>query len=289
MKFEIRNNPVLTGEVAVSRLLAQIDGGKNHHISSVKTGIPCLIMNKKICNANGIPFESENLQAKFRWISNRLDLCKIIGIGRIVHRNDKTLEDIAKYIGLSFDGYYKRFGALLDIELEDIVFNSSVETSYAHRLKIIEGFINSYENTKNMVSIQAALDAKDASTADVMEFILKNDKMGYGTFIKYNGKEYGIPKEYLVGRNLSLFEIINGRVKRYRASTKKEKYSQNKEIELLESVIVDFNGKEITIDMNGLSRNSSIIMLKSLREGRLTNMLYRATIIDGIPTNPKPI
>lgn len=292
MKFEIKNSPVLTGDAIITRLISRIDAGEPYHLSSVKPGIPCLILNRRICDINGVPFDNTDLQNKFDWISTRFHNCKFIGVGRIVYKEGYSTAEIARRVGITYDGHYKKYGVLVSIELEDIVSKAGVFITYEHRLKIIEGYTNAADNIKDMLTVQKQMPSSDKTKEGIRRFILENHKNGYLTLVKYSGitpyTEDGSIESYYINPS----EVFSGDIIGMVSSKKKPISASEKrlnDIESLDFVTVMFNKRKIQIPMIGIPITTNLILLNAIKEKKIKKLLYSAIVTDGVLSNIKPI
>ncbi len=144
MKFELMNLPVLTGLSSIE----QYNPKTPINVASVRFGMPCLIINKKVCNLNGIPFGNEEFQEDFRKLSERVYDCAIVAVGRIVDETNiytnltrYTLNTVHKVTYNS--KYYSANRDNIAIELDDVHFNHSETIAFKTRFGMLTNMVKS--------------------------------------------------------------------------------------------------------------------------------------------------
>ena len=84
MKFEKTLIPVFAGVDKVKQMIEATNVDETFYISAVRPGIKCLIVNGNVCDENGMPFQNERIQERFKWFCTRLQKSNFIGIGKVV-------------------------------------------------------------------------------------------------------------------------------------------------------------------------------------------------------------
>lgn len=159
MSFKLMKLPVLTGLSSIE----QYKPKEKISISSIRLGVPCLIMNRKVCNLNGIPFSNSEFQDDFKELSNRIYDCDSIAIGTIVDvsapYSSKGLYsfDLAQKVTYNSKRYTITKDSIV-IELYDLEFNKAKHVQLRSRFALLANII------KNI-----SLIVKRVELADTME------------------------------------------------------------------------------------------------------------------------
>lgn len=179
MSFKLMKLPVLTGISSVE----QYNPKTPIEIFSVRFGMPCLIINKQICDLNGNPFTNEEFQSDFKKLAIRMDDCAVIGIGVIF---DKT-NIYSKFNRYSLNSVHKvtynsRHYTInkdnICIEMHDIQFLHTKTIAFNTRLGLLSNIVKSMSSSGVNVELPINVKMETFDKAKFNEFIKNSACVG---------------------------------------------------------------------------------------------------------------
>jgi hypothetical protein len=175
MKFERMKLPVLTGMSAIEKYAPKT----TIHLSSVRMGIQCLILNGYVCDITGMPFKNNEFQEDFKDFSERVNNCKSIVFGRIVDTSipfkNYSIYELSSLQRLTYDSsVYSRKKESIKIEVEDIYCFTATGLKFRERHLFLSNIILSIKatNKKTNTEIQPYIILADYKKSDVDAFVL---------------------------------------------------------------------------------------------------------------------
>lgn len=293
MKFIKNVVPVFTGIENIKGILNNIHNMSKQHIASVKTGIPCLVVNGEICDESGVPIQNSELQSKFDWFSERVQKCKAVAVCTIYADDDvKTFKNtynhsIYKYVYGA--DYFKRMSGSLKLELLDIIPNNAPLLSYRYRMEMAKSISRRSDNDNSTITMPEWIGSYEKSNEEIINFIISSSKLGNLVMIsdiesKFN-YEYSsdlIPKRIKV----DAFEIISAKIKTIRSGLVKNDSISKDPIRVCDFVRVELMGKPLSISMLNTKPFASNRFLNAFESGMIDKIKFRCIIEDGIPSHP---
>lgn len=285
MNFKKMNPPVQTGINTIDMLPKNTE----FHISEVKPGIPCILMNGKVCNLNGIAYKNEDFQETFAPICERIFDCKCIAFGKII--------DIDMIPGIDDDMDFDFESALTrnqmpasrmpdcKIELEDIFISLSKDTIFKHRQQMLAGMVTGTKITSPDTPIytQKKMIANSSASKEIIDFALAAAKN------KATIAFYPADGKYIEGADklsscqcfyIDPFEVFEEDVKSFK-ERESTAYPDNEKAVILDKVIIEYNSTEIELSYTNKKKSSNKLLLEFIKKDIIKKVLFRGVEIDG--------
>lgn len=285
MNFKKMNPPVQSGINTIDMLPKNTE----FHISEVKPGIPCILMNGKVCNLNGIAYKNEDFQETFAPLTDRLLDCKCIAFGKIVDKD--VLIGVDDELDFDFETKLARTTVSAanmpncEIIIEDIFMLISKDTMFKHRFLMAKGMLAGVAITSPdvPVSMQKTMIATDANKKEIIDFVLAGaQNRAMTAFYPSEGK-------YIEGANklntcqcfyVDPYEIFTEEIVDYK-SRESMAYPDNEKTQILSNVNVEYNSTKIELSYTNKKKSSNKLLLKLIEEKKVSKVSFRGVEIDG--------
>lgn len=285
MNFKKMNPPVQSGINTIDMLPKNTE----FHISEVKPGIPCILMNGKVCNLNGIAYRNEEFQETFAPLSDRLLDCKCIAFGKIIDKG--VLIGVDDELDFDFEAKLTKQSISAqhmpdcEIIIEDIFMLISKETMFKHRFLMAKGMLAGIAITNPDVPIkmQKTMIATEANKKEIIDFVLSAaGNRAMTAFYPSDGK-------YIEGASklnscqcfyVDPYEIFTEEIVSYK-SRESMAYPDNTKTEILSEVNVEYNSTKIELSYNNKKKSSNKLLLKLIEEKKISKVSFRGVEIDG--------
>lgn len=281
MNFELMNLPVLTGLSSIEQYKPKIP----INVASVRFGMPCLIINKKICNLNGIPFGNDEFQSDFKNLSERIYDCSVVAIGRIIDEtsiysgvNMYTLNTVHK---ITYNSkHYSVNKDNIAIELHDLHFNHTDTISFKTRFGLLSNIVKSMAAIGINVQLPANETMEVFNKDSLLKMIKKSAEIGNDIFIRDLESLYigGNPELSRVRSFiLNPFEEVEDEVEDVELTTPKEL----KEIKKITNIItkIKFKTTGVTVDYSKEKEYTRYALTKLMALDR--KIKFESVIMDG--------
>jgi hypothetical protein len=176
MKFEKMRLPVLTGMASIEKYSPKGE----IYLSSVRLGIPCIIMNGKVCDSDGLPFKNDEFQSDFKEFAERAMNCKTIVTGHVIDitapYRDMDKHDFSELQRITYNSkVFARNRDNIRIETEDLFSVAAQGLEYKQRHMFLSNMIMSIATTtkKKNVEMQSFISMSEFNKDDANKFILE--------------------------------------------------------------------------------------------------------------------
>lgn len=281
MNFELMNLPVLTGLSSIEQYSPKIP----INVASIRFGMPCLIMNRQICNLNGIPFGNEEFQSDFKKLSERIYDCSVVAIGRIIDEtsiysglNRYTLNTVQK---ITYNSkHYSVNKDNIAIELDDIHFNHTETISFKTRFGLLLNIVKSMSALGINVQLPVNQTIEVFNKKTLLDIVKKSAEIGNDVVIRDMESLYigGSPELSRVRSFiLNPFEEVEDDVEDVELTTPKEL----KETKKITNIItkIKFKTTSVTVDYSKEKEYTRYALTKLIALDR--KIKFESVIMDG--------
>jgi hypothetical protein len=194
MKFEKTSIPVIIGLEEIKQMIDKTKVDETYHISAIKPGIKCLIVNGSVCDENGDPFRNNLLQDKFAWMSERMQKSNFVAIGNIFFDSANARRSQSTNLFSLVNNNARWSNEIIDelvIELQDIHQPPHISgIKYSTRLQVLDGMSRFMDNNKRTVRPQSVFEGDKSNVEEIIEYVISNARLGNTTLFKNLSLEY---------------------------------------------------------------------------------------------------
>jgi hypothetical protein len=294
MKFERMKLPVLTGMAAIEKYAPK----EAIYLSSVRIGLPCLIMNEKVCDITGKPFKNELFQEDFKEFSKRVNDCKTIVFGRVVDirgsYKNQSIYDLGDVQRITYNSnVFARHKDSVRIEVEDLYSIAAPSLTFKDRQMFLKNMILSIFATtkKTNVELQDSIILETYNKASVNKFIFNAAERNETVLFRNEKFLYTQGDAQLNEARsfyLNPFEEFEGDIKSL-SFNMKQVVEVETEQNHLNIVKVSSNGNLATIDFSKQKLAQRRLFYRLISEKAIKSIKFEAILFEGLLKYERPL